>query len=168
MRRSSTTRKLKKSKKRRYQRGGNPINFQVVLFSEEQPPEKLQRDLQHLLKELYGEATKIEDDMFLKYSFEGITGLPNKYTGEVANETVFSVKAPEFLSTNVHWDTRLTALEGQIADKILEQDLPISLIPPPHGISDDGNSLFIVGLSYPVTYSMRKGQYQRQINRVRG
>ena len=168
MKQKSSRRTSKKSKKTRKQRGGNPKTFQVVLFSSKEPTDDLKRQIKELLDELYGGDTTFESSTMMKYQFTGSTGLPSNFQKDDAKEIVFTVKPPGFLEKNrIYYDTRLTALEGQIADKILEKAVPISLIPPAHGLTDEGESIFIVGLMTDThSFPMRKGMYQSAINTV--
>lgn len=159
-------------RKTRKQRGGYPRLFQVALFSPEKPSDEVKTGIQTLLNELYGAGTTVEDGggIITKDDFIELTGLKHVNPDRVVETTTFTVaNPPAFLEKDsVHYDTRLTALEGQIADKLLEKGLDISLIPAPHGITDEGNYLFVVGLSHPASYEMRKGMYQRNINKALG
>jgi hypothetical protein len=166
--RKNAKRRTRRIRKARKQHGGRPITFQVVLFSVEEPSEEIKKSIQSLLDEIYGGSTTFEEGVGInKLQFGEVTGLPKNLQSEEATETIFNVAPPVFLQKDsVHYDTRLTALEGQIADKLLEKGLNVSLIPPQHGATDEGISVFAVGLSYPSTFEMTKGMYARHIKRA--
>ncbi len=169
MKQRSSRRRVRKSRKTRKQRGGAPlITFKVVLFSLEEPSDSLKQQIKQLLDELYGGDTTFESSDLMKIQFAGDTGLPKEYQAEDAKAIVFSIeKAPDFLGKHkIHPDTRLTALEGQIAQTLLKKGINVSLIPAQHGLYDPAGFQYMVGLMHPASVKMTNGMYQSAINRV--
>ena len=169
MKQRSTRRRARKSRKTRRQRGGGPlITFKVVLFSLTEPSDSLKQQIKQLLDELYGGDTTFESSDLMKYQFASNTGLPEEFQAEGVKETVFSIEnPPAFLGKQkIRPDTRLTALEGQIAQKLLKKGINVSLIPAQHGLYDQAGFQYIVGLMHPASVKMTNGMYQNAINKV--
>lgn len=168
-RKIGTRHKRKRSQKTKKQRGGGNITFKVIVFSKEKLSPSDSQSLLDSLKELYGIVTIEKSEIPHKYMFPETTGIAKLKNADTSMETVISIKTPPaFLEKNINPDTLITALEGQIHNKLTEKGITISLIPVQHGAySVDGrNKTFYVGLCSPKCFTVDGPIYLSKIESV--
>jgi hypothetical protein len=148
-----TRRKTRKT--RRIQRGGTDIVFKVVVFSDEELSSATKKSIQDALTDLYGKVNESEIEIPYKNDFLTMTGLKRLANADAKVETHVTIQEPPaFLQKNIDSDTLLTALEGQIQNKLMEKKLDVSLLPVQHGLHGDFGPFkqFYVGLCTPACF----------------
>jgi len=155
-----TSRKSRKMKRgTRRHRGGAKYDFSVTLFSGEPIDDELKNSLFSILQDKYSKVTMEtldeEKRMFKYLMFEGSTGITEDLQTDIV---VYNcTNPPRYLfNEKMDLDGRLTKLEYEIRDMLLEKNVDISLIPAPHGLqpsdyvnAPDEYRQFHVGLCTP-------------------
>lgn len=129
-----------------------PSDVKVVLFSGTVVPQAtIQRMRACFEAQFHSDITVSSGGGAYAHSFLGATGLNASAPPTV--ETVFQVASPPdylFIDTR-SGDARLTVLEGNVALALQRTGVSgVSLIDGPHGVYDEHNHTFYVGLSYPA------------------
>lgn len=161
--------KRKALRTRRRQRGGADIIFKVLVFSDGPLSSDTKQSIQDVLTELYGQAKVEEVEHSLKQDFLDTTGLGGLLNARNKFQTQFQIEnPPHFLQKKMNPDTLLTALEGQIQNKLEEKQIDVSLIPPQHGLYGDYGELkmFYVGLCSPACKTYAKNMYKYEIQKA--
>jgi hypothetical protein len=145
--RKTYKRKQKKKYTRRRKQKGGSLNVLICLFTKEEVDPK---DLVTTLEKTFGNTNPILDEdtlatnkMMFDASNWGYQQLPQEEKEHLYMFTLSS--PPAYLSKNsCNGDARLTRLEGEIGNALLDDDIPYQLIPPTHGLW--GGNTFFVGL----------------------
>jgi hypothetical protein len=95
------------------------------------------------------------EDPISYFMFEGITGLLKNLYGK--SETLYTIDTPPpvLSKKDMHPDTRLTFLEGEVGLDLAKAGVDVSLIGQPHGIcperNENGpNNYYWIGLCSPA------------------